>query len=300
MAEALRAGGVRYVVVSAPEDASAATRTLAPFAGTAVAEFFRDRGEHALVVYDDLTAHAVAWRELSLLLERPPGREAFPGDVFYLHARLLERSTQLSAEAGGGSLTALPLATTEDGRLSAYVPTNLIAITDGQVVLSRGLFASGQKPAVDAGLSVSRVGARAQAQAFRHLAGRLRLDYASFLELESFARVGTRLEASAQRRLEVGRRLRRLLQTPRLAPQGVMAQLLRLSLASQSDLLMRIPEDRVSELATAMEAELPARLTGLTARLEAETVLSAGDEATLAEAVARWVEARLLPEAAHG
>ncbi len=221
----LRKAGGRWVVVAATEDSSPALRYLSAFTGTTVAEHFRDRGEHALIVYDELTAHAVAWRELSLLLERPPGREAFPGDVFYLHSRLLERSTQLSADRGSGSLTALPIASTEDGRLSAYIPTNLISITDGQIVLSRSMFAAGDRPSIDAGLSVSRAGGKAQAQAFRALTGRLRLDYARFLELESFSRVGTRLEASAARRLEVGRRQRRLLRAPRLETLGVFEEL---------------------------------------------------------------------------
>jgi F-type H+-transporting ATPase subunit alpha len=157
----LRSGGGRWAAVSAPQDESPGLRYLAPYAGTAMAEWFVERGEDVLIVYDDLSAHAVAWRELSLLLRRPPGREAYPGDIFYLHSRLLERATQLSAERGGGSLTALPIALTEDERLSAYIPTNLISITDGQIVLSRRLFTAGQKPAVDAGASVSRVGGKA-------------------------------------------------------------------------------------------------------------------------------------------
>ena len=223
--EALRAGGGRWVVVAAPGDVSPGMRYLAPYAGCAIAEYFMDRGEHALVVYDDLTSHAVAWRELALLLRRPPGREAFPGDVFYLRSRLLERATQLSPERGGGSLTALPIARLESGRLSAYLPTNLISITDGQVVLSQPLFASGQLPAIDAGLSVSRVGGKAQPQAFRDLAGRLRLEYASFLELEAFSRIGARLEETVERRLARGRRLRALLRQPRLSPYGVFAEL---------------------------------------------------------------------------
>src|SRR5690606_20923354 len=150
----LRRGAGRWIIVAAPEDAPPAMRYLAAYAGTAVAEHFMRRGEHALVVYDDLSAHAVAWRELSLLMRRPPGREAYPGDVFYLHARLLERAAQLSSELGGGSLTALPVASLEGGRLTGYVPTNLISITDGQIVLSQQLFAAGQRPAIDVGLSV--------------------------------------------------------------------------------------------------------------------------------------------------
>jgi len=290
--EGLRKGGGRWVVVAATEDASPALRYLSAFAGTTVAEHFRDRGEHALIVYDELTAHAVAWRELSLLLERPPGREAFPGDVFYLHSRLLERSTQLSAERGGGSLTALPIASTEDGRLSAYIPTNLIAITDGQIVLSRSMFASGDRPPIDAGLSVSRVGGKTQAQAFRALAGRLRLDYASFLELESFSRVGTRLEASAARRLEIGRRQRRLLRAPRLETLGVFDELCRLKLMGQADSLLRIPAGELEGFARELPAAVKALDGPLATRVEDQVVLSDTDTTLLGEVIDRIVAAR--------
>ncbi len=262
IAEALRRAGGRFVVVSAPEDTSAGLRYLAPYAATAIAEHFTYRGEHALVVYDDLSAHAIAWRELSLLLRRPPGREAYPGDVFYLHARLLERAVQLSADLGGGSLTALPLATLEGGRLSGYIPTNLVSITDGQIVLSPTLFAAGQRPAIDMRVSVSRVGAKAQPQALRHLAGRLRLDYASFLELEAFSRLGTRLEASTARRLELGARLRALLRGHPMQPLSLFDETARLVLAAQQELLLHVPLERVpdvaTELATAAARDLPA------------------------------------------
>jgi F-type H+-transporting ATPase subunit alpha len=297
--EALRAGGGRWVVVSAPEDTGAGLRYLAPFAGTAVAEYFMDRGEHALVVYDDLTDHAVAWRELCLLMRRPPGREAFPGDVFYLHARLLERATQLSGERGGGSLTALPLAVTEDGRLSAYIPTNLISITDGQVVLSRALFASGQKPAVDLGLSVSRIGGKAQAQAYRALAGRLKLDYAAFLELESFARIGARLEPAAARRLAAGRRLRLLLRAPRLVPMGVVEQVTRLALAAAPEALLRVPEGEVGPFAEALTRAVVEALPGLAGRLERDAVLSNEESEMLGTLILREVSRRY-PEAPDG
>ncbi|MCB9676105.1 MAG: F0F1 ATP synthase subunit alpha [Alphaproteobacteria bacterium] len=290
--DALRKAGGRWVVVAAPEDASPALRYLAPFAGTTVAEFFRDRGEHALVVYDELTAHAVAWRELCLLLQRPPGREAFPGDVFYLHSRLLERATQLSGEKGGGSLTALPIATTEDGRLSAYIPTNLIAITDGQIVLSRPLFAAGERPAIDAGLSVSRVGGKTQAQAFRKLAGRLRLDYAAFLELESFSRVGTRLESSAKRRLDLGHRLRRLLRAPRLSTLSVFDELVRLALASAPDSLIRVPLDELEPFAISLPETLRALDGSLATRIADQVVLSDADATRLHALVERAVAAR--------
>ena len=290
--DALRKGGGRWVVVSAPDDASPGMRYLAPFAGTTVAEHFADRGEHALVVYDDLTAHAVAWRELSLLLKRPPGREAYPGDIFYLHARLLERAAQLSAEKGGGSVTALPIVVLEGGRLSAYIPTNLISITDGQIVLSHALFAAGQKPAVNAGLSVSRIGSKAQAQALRELAGRLRLDYAAFLELEVFARLGTRLEESTRRRIEIGRRVRALLRARRLAPLGVFEEVVRLCLAEEHDILLQIPEDDVEATAAWLVGTLRREMPGREAAMERDAVLSEVDRRVMVDVMARAVAGR--------
>lgn len=283
--EALRAAGVRFVIVAAPEDASPGLRYLAPYAGCAVAEHFMERGEHALVVHDDLTSHAAAWRELSLLLRRAPGREAFPGDVFHLHARLLERATQLSAERGGGSLTALPIARLESGRLSAYLPTNLISITDGQIVLSQPLFAAGQLPAIDAGLSVSRVGGKAQPQAFRELAGKLRLEHAAFLELEVFSRIGARLEAGVEARLARGRRVRALFRQRRGAPLGVFAELVRLALAADGGRLVRVPEAEIGEAAARVEREVRALEPALAAEVEREPRLSSEDQVRLAAAV---------------
>ncbi|MBK6515272.1 MAG: F0F1 ATP synthase subunit alpha [Polyangiaceae bacterium] len=250
--EELRRGGGRYVVVSAPEDIGPGLRYLAPYSGVAVAEHFALRGEHALVVFNDLSAHAVAWRELALLLRRPPGREAYPGDVFYLHARLLERAAQLAPELGGGSVTALPVAVLDGGRLTAYIPTNLISITDGQLVFSDTLFTAGQKPAIDGTLSVSRVGARAQPQAIRALGAKLKLDYASFLELEAFSRLGTRLDASTERTIERGRRIRRLLRAQRGQSLDLVGEVVRLLLAA-SDALLRVPEDEVGAAAQACD-----------------------------------------------
>jgi F-type H+-transporting ATPase subunit alpha len=286
LVETLRAQGGDWVVVFAAEEGSPGLRALAPFAGTAVAEFFRDRGGHALVVYDDLSAHAVAWRELSLLLRRPPGREAYPGDIFYLHARLLERAAQLSREQGGGSLTALPLAALEGGRLTAYIPTNLISITDGQIVLSRDLFAAGQKPAIDAGLSVSRVGAKAQPLALRELSAQLRLDYASFLELETFSRLGTRLEPTTERRLALGRRVRRLLRARRLAPMKLFDEVVILSLASDPDRLLPIAEDDLEPRCSELLVEARARLPEVAARVERDGVLDENDRAELSALLA--------------
>ncbi|MGF1465534.1 MAG: F0F1 ATP synthase subunit alpha [Sandaracinaceae bacterium] len=296
-AEALRQAGGRWIVVAAPEDSSPGLRYLAPYAGCAVGEAIMGRGEHALVVYDDLTSHAVAWRELALLMRRPPGREAFPGDVFYLHSRLLERATQLSTERGGGSLTALPVARLESGRLSAYLPTNLISITDGQIVLDRTLFAAGQRPAVDVGLSVSRIGGKAQPQALRALAGRLRLAYARFVELEVFSRVGARLEEGVERTLALGRRQRMLLRQPRLRPLGIFGSVVRLVWANTPELLLAAPVDAVTEAAERLEAEAARLAPQLAARLEHDPRLSADDADRLAQVLAACLERVGLPSA---
>jgi F-type H+-transporting ATPase subunit alpha len=290
--EALRRGGGRWAAVSAPDDACPGLRYLCPYAATAIAEHFARRGEHVLVVYDDLTAHAAAWRELSLLLRRPPGREAYPGDVFYLHSRLLERAAQLSPALGGGSITALPLAVLEVGRLAAFIPTNLISITDGQLVLSQALFAAGQRPAIDAGLSVSRVGARAQPQAFRELARGMRLDYSGFLELEAFSRLGTRLEAATQRRIDVGRRIRGLLRAHRLEPLSVLEEVARLVLAGAHDLLLTLPEGAVERTAADLAERARRELPLLAARVERDAVLAEDDRQALLELLARLVAAR--------
>ena len=290
--EALRRGGGRWVVVATPDDASPGLRYLCPYAAMAVAEHFAHRGDHALVVLDDLTGHAAAWRELSLLLRRPPGREAYPGDVFYLHSRLLERAAQLSPALGGGSITALPLAVLEVGRLAAFIPTNLISITDGQLVLSQSLFAAGQRPAIDAGLSVSRVGARAQPQALRELARGMRLDYASFLELEAFSRLGTRLEAATQRRIDVGRRLRALLRARRLEPLSLFDEVVRLTLAGAPEPLLSLPVDAVPEAAADLTRHARHELPHLAARVERDAVLSAQDRRELEAAIEARLSAR--------
>ena len=212
-----RLGALAYtVVVVAEATASAGIKYLAPFAGCAMAEAWMYRHQDTLIVYDDLTTHARAYRELSLLLRRPPGREAYPPDIFYLHARLLERSTHLSPEHGGGSMTALPIADTEQGEIAAYIPTNLISITDGQIHFDRQLFERGNLPAIDITRSVSRIGGKAQHPAIRREAGRMKLDYLQFLELEVFTRFGARLDASIQRQLQRGRVLREVLRQDRL------------------------------------------------------------------------------------
>ena len=198
---------------------------LAPYAGCAIGEYFRDSSRHALCVYDDLSKHAAAYREISLLLRRPPGREAYPGDVFYLHSRLLERAAKLSNEKGGGSLTALPFIETQAGDVSAYIPTNVISITDGQIYLEADLFNSNIRPAVNVGLSVSRVGGNAQIKAMKQVAGALRLDLAQYRELAAFAQFGSDLDKSSQAQLNRGKRLVEILKQPQYQPIPVEKQI---------------------------------------------------------------------------
>ncbi|MFH1122717.1 MAG: F0F1 ATP synthase subunit alpha [Pseudomonadota bacterium] len=222
-----RFGAMEYTTVVAACASDPATQQyIAPYAGCAIGEYFRDRGEHALIVYDDLSKQAVAYRQVSLLLRRPPGREAFPGDIFYNHSRLLERAAKLNNELGGGSLTALPIIETQAGDVSAYIPTNVISITDGQVYLEPSLFFSGVRPAINVGLSVSRVGGAAQTKAMKKVAGSLRLDMAQFRELEAFAQFGSDLDKGTQRQLERGRRLVEVLKQPQYQPMAAEKQVM--------------------------------------------------------------------------
>ncbi|MEO7470330.1 MAG: F0F1 ATP synthase subunit alpha, partial [Sphingobium limneticum] len=214
----------RCIFVVASPASAPGLQWIAPFAAFSIAEYFRDRGGHALVVLDDLTKHAATHREIALLTGQPPGREAYPGDVFFLHSRLLERAAKLSPEKGGGSLTALPIAETDAGNVSAYIPTNLISITDGQIVLDARLFAEGHKPAVDVGTSVSRVGGKTQARQLRDATGTMRLEYAQFVELEMFTRFGEQPEPRVMAQIERGRRLRALLNQPQFQPLRVVDQ----------------------------------------------------------------------------
>ncbi|RMG56577.1 MAG: F0F1 ATP synthase subunit alpha [Acidobacteria bacterium] len=214
------------IVVSATASEPAAMQYLAPYAGCAMGEYFRDRGQHALIIYDDLSKHAAAYREISLLLRRPPGREAYPGDVFYLHSRLLERAAKFNEENGGGSLTALPIIETQLGDVSAYIPTNVISITDGQIYLETDLFHSGIRPAINVGISVSRVGGAAQIKAMKQVAGRLRLELAQYRELAAFAQFGSDLDKVTQAQLNRGRRLTELLNQPQYQPMDVEKQVL--------------------------------------------------------------------------
>ena len=219
------AGALEYtIVVAASASDPAPLLYISPYSACTIGEFFRDSGRHALCVYDDLTKHSQAYREISLLLRRPPGREAFPGDVFYLHSRLLERAAKLSDEQGGGSLTALPVIETQEGDLSAYIPTNVISITDGQIFLQSDLFHQGIKPAINVGLSVSRVGGNAQTKAMKKVAGTLRLDLAAFRELQAFASFGSDLDKATQQQLSRGERLVEILKQPQYVPLPVERQ----------------------------------------------------------------------------
>ena len=219
------AGAMKYsVVVSATASEAAALQFFAPYTGCTIGEYFRDNGMHAVVAYDDLSKHAVAYREMSLLLRRPPGREAYPGDVFYIHSRLLERAAKMSNEMGGGSLTALPVIETQAGDVSAYIPTNVISITDGQIFLETELFYKGIKPAVNVGLSVSRVGSAAQTKAMKQVAGTIKLDLAQFRELEAFAQFGSDLDPATQKLLDKGKKLTELLKQNQYSPMGFEEQ----------------------------------------------------------------------------
>lgn len=234
VAELAKHGAMSYTTVLVAEgDDPPGLQYVAPYAATAMAEFFMEQGRDVLVVYDDLTQHARAYRELSLLLRRPPGREAFPGDIFYLHSRLLERSTHLAEKLGGGSLTALPIIETEAQNLSAYIPTNLISITDGQIYLSPDLFQKGVLPPVDVGKSVSRVGGKTQLSAYRTVAGDLKLSYSQFEELEVFSRFGTRLDDETKQRLVRGQRIRAILKQAQFSPLTPAEQVLILYAANQ-------------------------------------------------------------------
>jgi len=218
-------GAMEYtIVVAATASESAPLLFLAPYSGCTMGEFFRDSGRHALCIYDDLSKHAVSYRQLSLLLRRPPGREAFPGDVFYLHSRLLERAAKLSDAEGGGSLTALPIIETQAGDVSAYIPTNVISITDGQIYLEADLFYSGVRPAVNVGLSVSRVGGNAQIKAMKQVAGRMRLELAQYREMAAFAQFGSDLDKATQMQLARGARLVEILKQAQYQPQAVEQQ----------------------------------------------------------------------------
>jgi len=245
-------GAMDYtIVVVAGSSDAAPMQYIAPYSGCAMGEYFMWQGKNVLCVYDDLSKQAVAYRQLSLLLRRPPGREAYPGDVFYLHSRLLERATKLSDELGGGSLTALPIIETQEGDVSAYIPTNVISITDGQIYLEPELFFAGVRPAINVGISVSRVGGNAQIKAMKNIAGSLRLDLAAFRELEAFAQLGTELDRATQRQLDRGARMVELLKQPQYVPMDVLDQVLQIYAGSKG-FLDELELVQVSEFSAAL------------------------------------------------
>lgn len=282
------------VVVAGPSD-PASLLYLAPYAGTAMGEYFRDNGKHALIIYDDLTKHAVAYRQMSLLLRRPPGREAFPGDVFYLHSRLLERSAKLSDELGGGSLTALPIIETQAGDISAYIPTNVISITDGQIFMETDLFYQGIRPAISAGLSVSRVGGDAQTKAVKSVSGNLKLGLSQFRELASFAQFGSDLDDSTKQQIARGQRLTELLKQPQYQPMSVWEQVVSVHVVS-SGLFDNVMADKIKDAQASLLAKLWADNKAALQSLDKGDKKFTDDEATVklveqtAKAVAKGFE----------
>ncbi|NNM52492.1 MAG: alternate F1F0 ATPase, F1 subunit alpha [Pseudomonadales bacterium] len=288
-------GALEYtvVVVSEGNDPPGLTY-IAPYAATSIAEYFMEAGRDVLIVYDDLTHHARAYRELSLLLRRPPGREAFPGDIFYIHSRLLERATHLCTELGGGSLTALPIIETEAQDMSAYIPTNLISITDGQIYLSPSLYELGVLPAVDVGKSVSRVGGKAQHAAYRVVAGDLKLAYAQFEELEIFTRFGARLDADTQKIIDYGRRIRACLRQAELAPVSVPAQIT-LLLALVEGFFDPVPLEQMVDAERTLCAAALVIPAAVVDRLDKADHLSAEDHAAIVE-IARRALAHFMPQ----
>jgi F-type H+-transporting ATPase subunit alpha len=269
-------------VILATEEDPPGLQFTAPYAAMTIGEYFMNRGRDVLLVLDDLTRHARAYRELSLLLRRPPGREAFPGDIFYIHARLLERSTHLKEEAGGGSLTALPIVETEAQNLSAYIPTNLISITDGQIYLSPRLFSKGILPAVDVGKSVSRVGGKTQLKAYRKISGDLRLAYSQFEELEAFSRFGTRMDEDTRRTLDRGRRVREILKQPQYHPLSVPEQIAAL-VAVNEGVLDEVPIDGVAAAEKDIRREVTESLPDLCRSIESGEELGDEDVQNLAD-----------------
>ncbi|MBS0203125.1 MAG: F0F1 ATP synthase subunit alpha [Planctomycetes bacterium] len=282
------AGAMDYtIVVSASASDPAPLQYIAPYAGAAIAEYFMYQGKHTLVVYDDLTRQATAYRQLSLLMRRPPGREAYPGDVFYCHSRLLERAAKLSDELGGGSMTALPIIETLEGEVSAYIPTNVISITDGQIYLEPDLFFKGVRPAINVGISVSRVGGNAQTKAMKKVAGSLRLDLAAFRELEAFAQLGTELDKATQQQLDRGYRMVELLKQPQFRPLPAADQVMSIYAGSKG-YFDKVPVPRVQEAETSMLAFMREQKSEVRDALISTGVLDDKTEAALKAGLEEW------------
>jgi len=265
------------IVVAAHGEDPPGFNFIAPYAATSMAEYFMEKGKDVLIVYDDLTRHARSYRELSLLLRRPPAREAYPGDIFYIHSRLLERSTHLREEYGGGSLTAFPIIETQAENISAYIPTNLVSITDGQIYLSPKLFGEGILPAIDVGKSVSRVGGKTQLSAYREVAGDLRLSYSQYKELETFARFGTRLDEETRKTLERGRRVREVLKQPQYQPVPITEQMAVL-LAVNEGLLDPVPLNKIEEAKKRIQNQIRKRIHEVSERMESGEELNREDK----------------------
>jgi F-type H+-transporting ATPase subunit alpha len=285
-------GAMDYtVVVASSASDPSPLQYLAPYSGCAMGEYFRDKGQHALLVYDDLSKHAAAYREISLLLRRPPGREAYPGDVFYLHSRLLERAAKLNDEHGGGSLTALPIIETQAGDVSGYIPTNVISITDGQIYLEQELFNAGIRPAINVGISVSRVGGNAQIKAMKQVAGKLRLDLAQYRDLVTFAQFGTELDRASQAQLERGQRLTEVLKQDQYAPFPVEKQVL-IIYAGNRGFLDELPVKRIrqyeTELYAYMEKQRPDVLRQIAEKKTIDAALDGAIAAALQDFNARF------------
>ena len=277
------------IIVAAPADEAAPIKYIAPYAGCAMAEHFLYNGKAALCVYDDLTKHAYAYRQMSLLLRRPPGREAYPGDVFYLHSRLLERAVKLNDELGGGSLTALPIIETQASDVSAYIPTNVISITDGQIFLESDLFFSGVRPAINVGISVSRVGGNAQTKAMKKVAGKLKLDLSQYRDLEAFAQFGSELDAETQKALTRGERLVELLKQKEREPLSVPDQVAAIY-SGTGGYLDRIKVDRVGEFLADLRVRLHSEKADLLKRIEDTGKLEEADEEELGAAIKDFVD----------
>ena len=278
-------GAMEYTTVVAANASDAAPlQYIAPYSGCAMGEHFRDNGQHALIVYDDLSKQAVAYRQMSLVLRRPPGREAFPGDVFYLHSRLLERASKLSDDLGGGSLTALPIIETQEGDVSAYIPTNVISITDGQIYLEKNLFNSGVRPAIDVGISVSRVGGNAQIKAMKKVAGTLRLDLAQYRELEAFAKFGSDLDKNTQAQLTRGERMVEILKQGQYSPVNVEKQVAVIFAASKG-YIDGVDVDKVAEYESGLFDYLEANSGNDLKELAAEGVISGEMEKRLEKSI---------------
>lgn len=281
----------RTIFVVASPAAAPGLQWIAPFAGFTMAEYFRDGGGHAVVVLDDLTKHAATHREIALLIGQPPGREAYPGDVFFLHSRLLERAARLSTEKGGGSLTALPIAETDAGNVSAYIPTNLISITDGQIILDAKLFAQGHKPAIDVGTSVSRVGGKTQLRVLRDASGTMRLDYAQFLELEMFTRFGEQPEPRVRAQIERGKRLRALLVQPLSSPLRVVDQVA-LAVALGEGLLDGMVVSEIPSLRARLPAWIDDHVPDLCAQIERTGQIDTAQRSALITTVKALIESQ--------